>query len=66
MLPASFAKVGAEIHGLFVMHSIVSSRFEVHSSDIIRPPLIKSTDMPSQVRVFVGFHSDDLQQIRPL
>ena len=39
------------------MYFIVSSRFEMYSSEIYRHPLFKPTDIPSQVKAFVGFHT---------
>ena len=38
------------------MYFIVSSRFEMYSSEIY--PLFKSTDILNQVKAFVGFHTE--------
>ena len=40
------------------MYFIVSSRFEMYSSEIYRHPVFKPTDIPSQVKAFVGFHTE--------
>ena len=46
------------LRGLFVMYLTVSIKLEISSSETERHPLFKLTDMPNQVSVLEGSHTD--------